>query len=102
MPDDIDPTPDVSLASDIIDSPISGVRVIHHNVWGLLSKISENFHWLHGHDYEHVAFCCSKTWLKAFSVMPSIPAFELFCSQALSRLSTSSILPDSAIFISVC
>ena len=33
---------------------------------------------------------------KAFSIMPSIPGFELFCSPALSRPFTSGILPGSA------
>ena len=88
------------MVSDIIDSPFSGVRVIHHNVQGLLSKISEISHWLHDHDREHIAFCCSETWLKTFSIMPSISGFELFCSPALSRPSTSGILPGSAIFVS--
>ena len=57
MPCDIDPTPDVpSLASDIIDSLISRVPVpvIHYNVQCLFSKISENSHWLRGHDGEHI------------------------------------------------
>ena len=45
MLDDIDPTPDVPLPSNI-NSPISGVQVIHHNVQGLLLKISESSLWL--------------------------------------------------------
>ena len=56
-PKDIDPGLDLPLASDIIDSPISGVRVIHHNVQSLILKITEISHWLHGCDRDHVVFC---------------------------------------------
>ena len=83
-PNNMDRASDLLLASDITDSPISGVCMIHHNVQGLMSKVTEISDWLHGCDQDHVIFCCSETWLKPCNVVPSIPGFQLFCSPALT------------------
>ena len=96
----MDPTSDLLFASDIIASPVSGVRVIHHNVQGLMSKITEISDWLHGCDGDHVVFCCSETWLKPCNVVPSIPEFKLFCSPSFTRPAADSLLPGSAILVS--
>ena len=96
----MDTISDLLFARDIIASPVSGVRVIHHNLQGLMSKITVISDWLHGRDRDHVVFCCSETWLKPCNVVPPIPGFKLFCSPALTQLAADSLLPGSAILVS--
>ena len=91
---------DLLLPMDIISTPVTGVRVIHHNVRGVLSKFPEIAHWLSSSQNPTV-LCCSETWLGSNDLHPSVAGFDMFCSPVIRHPDkTTSILPGSCMFVS--
>ena len=56
---------DLPFISDVVSVSSSGVRLIHHNVQGLLSKMPEITQWFHICGSSPTTLCCSETWLRS-------------------------------------
>ena len=94
-------SPDLPSPMDIIGSPVDGVRIVHHNVRGLLSKFSEVSQWLFEAHNSPIILCCSETWITVNDLVPNVTGFDTFCSPVLSRPDKpKSVLPGSCIFVS--
>ena len=46
----------VPLMDDVLESPLSGIRIIHHNIQGLLSKLDSLAAWFNTCSGENVVF----------------------------------------------
>ena len=77
----------------------ASLRVVHHNVQGLLSKFTEITQWLHLSCNSNIILCCSETWLKDGSI-PVVPGFTSYCSPLLRRTTGKRPLPGSCLFVS--
>ena len=94
---------DLPFVSDVLSVPSCGVRLIHHNVQGLLSKMPEITQWLHIYGSLPTILCCSETWLRPNDSVGQIPGYDFYCSpdhfwsNGTGRVSR---LPGSCIFVS--
>lgn len=77
----------------------AALRVVHHNVQGLLSKFTDITQWLHSCHGSNIIVCCSETWLQGGSI-PAIPGFVSYCSPLLERTTGKRPLPGSCLFVS--
>ena len=88
------------LPIEKISLPVGGVRVIHHNVRGLLSKFTEISQWLLEAYQSPTVLCCSETWITTNDFIPAVAGFDVFCSPALPRPDKPrSTFPGSCIFV---
>lgn len=89
---------------EMLSPPFSDLRLINHNIQGLCSKLDEISYWLSQCSQTNVVFCCSETWMKPQSILPSISGFTTILSPVHSRLGDCcqrpSFLPGSCIIIS--
>ena len=89
------------LPVDAFTPPFTNLRIVHQNVQGLLSKMTEISEWLYESFNLPLILCCSETWLLCADIVPSINGFKLYCSPLLSRPGKSnSLLPGSCVFVS--
>jgi len=89
---------DLSLPSDIFRAPWRGIRLVHHNVQGLISKLPQ---WMQSSCEQHIVLCCSETWLSDRDPIPSLNGFVSFCSPMLKRsVGSSKFFPGSFMFVS--
>ena len=93
---------DVDIMDVIENVPASdGVQLIHHNVQGLLSKVTKIAQWLHMCQDSPTILCCSETWLKGVSLMPTFSGYKGFHSPLLPQShSLTKFLPGSSLFVS--
>ena len=77
----------------------ASLRVVHHNVQGLLSKFTEITQWLHLCYDLNIIVCCSETWLRGGSI-PAISGFVYYCSPLLGWTTGTRPLPVSCLFVS--
>ena len=77
----------------------ASLRVVHHNVLGLLSKFTEITQLLHLSCNSNIILCCSETWLKDGSI-PVIPGFTSYCPPLLRQTTGKRPLSGSCLFVS--
>ena len=70
---------------DLLGATIDGFRVVHHNVQGIYSKITELTQWFEICEDTATIFCFTETWLKSFSPVLLIPGYTVFTSPILCR-----------------
>ena len=97
---DISCSSDLPCLMDIIDSPVDGVRFVHHNVRGLLSKFSEVSEWLFKARNSPLILCCSETWITVNDLIPNVAGFNLIhfahpCCLGLISLRVFYLVPVS-------
>ena len=94
---------DLPSVNDVVSIPSDGVRLIHHNIQGLLSKMPEITQWLHICDSSPTILCCSETWLRSNDSVGLFPGYDFYCSPDHFRIDgtgRASRLPGSCIFVS--
>jgi len=94
---------DLPFVNDVVSISSDGVRLIHHNVQGLLSKMPEITQWLHICDSSPTILCCSETWLRSNDSVGQFPGYDFYCSPDHFRIDgtgRASRLPGSCIFVS--
>ena len=94
---------DFPFISDVVSVSSNGVRLLHHNVQGLLSKMPEITQWLHICGSSPTILCCSETWLRSIDSVGQIPGYDFYCSPDHFRSNgtgRASRLPGSCIFVS--
>ena len=94
---------DLLLISDVLSTPPVRLRVVHHNVQGLLSKWTDLQGWLSDAAPSGGIFCFSETWLKPGLPQPQFSGFQAYFSPHLrhsSSCSMQSFLPGSCLFVS--
>ena len=95
---DSDSTPS---ALELLGASIQGVRIIHHNVQGIHSKITELTQWFEVCEDTATVFCFTETWLKPCSPILSVPGYTVLTSPILHRPGrVTSYLPGSCIIVS--
>ena len=88
------------VPSDIFEESLTAdLRVVHHNVQGLLSKFSEIGQWLNSSHGSNIIICCSETWLLG-DKLPATSGFVSYCSPLLGRPTGKKPLLGSCMFIS--
>ena len=90
------------LMSDALCNDFTGIRVVHHNIQGLRSKLDDLSEWFTLGAEKKTIFCFSELWVKPYSPPVSVPGFQLFTSPCHLRPRTrsQSFLLGSCIFIS--
>jgi len=87
---------DLSLPSDIFHAPWRGIRLVHCDVQGLISKLPEISQCVHSSCQQHLVLCCSKTCLSDRDPIPSLNGFVSFCLPMLKRsVESSKFFPGS-------
>ena len=94
---------DLLLISDVLSTPPVRLRIVHHNVQGLLSKWTDLQGWLSDAAPSGEIFCFSDTWLKPGLPQPQFSGFQAYFAPHLRRSSSCSMqsfLPGSCLFVS--
>jgi len=73
------------LATDLFQRPCEGVRLIHHNVQGLDSKLADIIQWLHFGYQLPIILCCSEMLLTNDDPVPRFDGFVSFCLPMLQH-----------------
>lgn len=68
------------LPVDILCDSFNGIRIVHHNIQGLHSKMDELVEWFHQCNGRYVIFCFSETWIKPNSPPVEVPGFTWLLS----------------------
>ena len=68
------------FVSDAVSVLSNGVRLIHHNVEGLLSKMPKITQWFHICGSSPTILCCSETWSRSNDSVGQIPGYDFYCS----------------------
>ena len=82
------------LITYVLNDPISGVRIVHHNIQGLLCV----YQWLGSCvDSAATIYCFSETWIKQGGPLLSVPGYQAFYSLFILHDKTSGdkVLPGS-------
>ena len=90
------------LAADALLVQPCGLRIIYHNVQGLLSKAMEIQQWLEDCVVSPNIFCFSETWVNTALPSLQVPGYEVFYSPPLPRNPIDAhhrYLPGSCMFI---
>ena len=69
----------------MLEESFSGIRVIHHNVQGLHSKMDELSQWFSCCRDNDVVLCFSELWAKPNGPPVDVPGFKLFMSPIRHR-----------------
>ena len=69
----------------LLSSDVLGLRVVHHNVQGIVSKLDELNLWLNASGDTATIHCFSETWLKPNSANLIFPGSTTFTSLYLCR-----------------
>ena len=90
------------IITDVLNDPISGVRIVHHNIQGLLLKSTDVYQWL-GSCVNSAAtiYCFSETWIKQGGPLLSVPGYQAFYPPFILRDKTGGdrVLPGSCLFV---
>jgi len=92
----------VPLTDDVLETPFSGIRIIHHNIQGLHSKLDTLTTWFNTCNRKNVVFCLSEIWTKPDGPPLHIPGYQLLFTPFHTRPAVKhlSYLPGSCIMIS--
>ena len=86
---------------DLLEATISGVRIVHHNVQGIQSKIIELTQCFEVCGGTATIFCFTETWLKPCLPTLTVPGYTVLTSPFLRRPGRDSgYLPGSRIIVS--
>ena len=89
-----------SLLELLKDKP-RGVRVVHHNVQGLFSKLDELSQWFDACADSATVFAFSEVWLRPGGPAITVPGYSVYTSPFLCRPGkASSYLPGSCLIVS--
>lgn len=75
----------VPSALELLGVAIQGVRIVHHNVQGIHSKITELTQWFEVCEDTATVFCFTETWLRPCSPSLIVPVYKMLTSPILSR-----------------
>ena len=91
---------DTSFVVDYLGSAVNGMRIAHHNVQGITSKLFELYQWFNASADSATIYCLTETWLKPGSSTLQVPGFTVFTSPPLCRPGQPrSYLPGSCLII---
>ena len=87
---------------DVLCGNVAGVRLVLHNIQGLLSKSIDVHEWLEGCVNSVSVFCFTETWMKPEIPLLSVSGYQVFHSPFITRKSNVAgrYLPGSCLFIS--
>ena len=89
------------LITDVLSQSFNGIRIVHHNIQGLLSKSIDIREWLGACNGLSCVFCLTETWVKPETPFPSIPGYQMFHSPFIPCTSGAGrYLPESCLFTS--
>ena len=99
---DSDTVETLPIITDVLCGNVTGVRLVHHNIQGLLSKSIDIHEWLEACVHSASVFCFTETWMKPEIPLPSVSGYQVFHSPFIARKSnvTGRYLPGSCLFIS--
>lgn len=81
----------LSSTYDVLSSSFNGIRVVHHNVQGIQSKMTEITGWLKQMINTNTIFCLTKTWLSSNSPPICVEGFHIFVTFTSSCFHISEI-----------
>lgn len=90
------------LLSDVLCDLLSGVRIIHHNIQGLLSKSTDMCEWMGSCVNSPNVLCFSETWIRPEGPTLTVPGYQTIYSPHIncnSDSSGSTSLPGSCLFV---
>ena len=91
---------DLSIVNQL-GAAIQGIRIVHHNIQGIHSKLTELTQWFETCENTATIFCFTETWLKLCSPRVVVPGYTVLTSPILCRPNkTTSYLPGSCIIVS--
>ena len=102
---DSDTVETLPTINDVLCNSATGVRLVHHNVQGLLSKSIDIREWLEACIDSASVFCFTETWMKPATLLPSISGYQVFHSPFIARESSVAgrHLPGSfCLFLILC
>ena len=88
--------------TDVLADCFHGVRIIHHNTQGLLSKPTDVYQWLSHCAGSASIFCFSETWIKPDGPLLSVAGYQVFDSPFLLQSNVANddrFLPGSCLFV---
>ena len=90
------------IITDVLCSNVTGVRLVHHNIQGLLSKFIDIHKLLEACINSVRVFCFTKTWMKPEILLSSVSGYQVFHLAFIARKSNVAgrYLPGSCKFIS--
>ena len=68
------------LPTELLSSDVPGLRIVHHNIQGIVSKVDELNMWFNASADSATIYCLSETWLKSNSPNLTFPGFTTFTS----------------------
>ena len=95
-----EPSISIPMTSDILASSSNGIRLIHHNVQGLISKSTELCERFHISQSVPTILCCSETWRNDSCPIINISGIVKFYSPVIIRPWSRGFLPGSCLLIS--
>ena len=86
---------------DLLGAAVQGVRIVHHNIQCIHSKLTELTQWFEICENTATIFCFTETWLKPCSPRVVVPGYAVLTSPILCRPDKpTSYLPGSCIIVS--
>ena len=73
------------LTVEVLGEPFRGLRVLHHNVQGLHSKMDELSQWFSSFACKDAVLCFTETWVKPDNPPITIPGFRILLSPFIHR-----------------
>ena len=82
---------------------VTGIKLIHHNIQGLLSKFIDVHEWLEACVNSASVFCFTETWRKPEISLPSVSGYQVIHSPFIACTCKSNVagrcLPGSCLFV---
>ena len=90
------------IITDVLCSNVTGVRLVHHNIQGLLSKFIDIHELLEACINSASVLCFTKTWMKPEIPLPSVSRYQVFHLPFIARKSNVAgrYFPGSCVFFS--
>ena len=71
---------DISLTADALSGHFTGIRIIHHNIQGLRSKLDDLSEWFNLGAGKETIFCFGEIWMNSSDPPVNVTGFQLFIS----------------------
>lgn len=91
----------IPIITDVLSGSFNEIRLVHHNVQGLLSKTTDLRVWLEACVGSASVFCFTETWVRPETPCFSVPGFQVFHSPFVARDPSTDdrFLPGSCLFV---
>ena len=71
---------DILLTVDALCGDFAGIRILHHNIQGLHSKLDDLSRWFRLGAEKGTIFCFGEIWMNPHDPSVNIPGFQMFIS----------------------